>query len=974
MASQNETGQFAPPSGGVRKDINRFITPADAATDATNALIFDGTVRPRPATTRERFETEALGQWQKIYERVQPGYQATSFVAIDGRLLRFDHNPGIGSIWRQSDDYGISWQSSLVSAPGLDLANNFCVGMLVTNTHLIAIMKDNTLWRGSLANYPTNPQIDLAFVSDINGSTNPDTGLLVGPGDNGILTLDYDATNDGMIWSTGSFGRTTHYTADVSTGTNFTYYKVFNDPPPAYFGADESPLNPDGRTYVVWAQPYLLGGYWSGVVGWTGSSFLWADGASMAIWFPPEYVPQRGDYLQAAGVKKLEVVPGVPYTFPDGPYTSIKNKYQWLDSGVADFVRLDDDRLLLLTRYDGFIYRIDDDPTTDDTVVWDEDLDIYGLGTDVYYNMIEKHQGSGRIYIFGGKQSKISDDNGLSYQGTAILTVNDEILHPNAWKTMQVHEAGTQFYYVLRDADYGPGYFRYQYIGLIRRTPASSALPIESGDVTSIFQADMDTEEKAILVGTTRHILHLNRSANVWERATGGAITTAPESPSTQMTGVHGRNPVVFRLFDSNFRTYILSTNGSDYPIVWHPDLPNGRARFMGSIVAGSSDPQYDLGDPPEGNPAPKARCMAAAANRLLLGNLPGISPYAIDVSKTLDFDRGWNGRVQQQMLGDTPGAIIAMNEISALQVAIYKEDAVYHGIAQAEFLGTALPFRFELSKGGISGPCSPLAIVSVQEGSQAYLARDGGVYIYDGTVPNDLGRSIRRMVQPYLDENEYGKSWGMMDSHRKLLWFFYPSKSGALNRGLIMATDQGYPWPIWPVKFPDGWQMAAGMRAFFLSDKAVGELQDRMNAYGAATLGSFLDGREEMIMGRLDNTWYTQKWDDDGDYSDDGQAIEFFLETGWDGLGIRFKTVHELYHALRSDGPGFRLDVTLLAQQMTQSIKESGPKVLNADSARRKTSHRITGVAHAMRLEGNIRRLFSWAGAASKQVWRGER
>jgi hypothetical protein len=338
-------------------------------------------------------------------------------------------------------------------------------------------------------------------------------------------------------------------------------------------------------------------------------------------------------------------------------------------------------------------------------------------------------------------------------------------------------------------------------------------------------------------------------------------------------------------------------------------------------------------------------------------------------------MDRGW-GRVQRTLVGDTPGEIVSLNEISALAVAIYKTDAIYSAIAQVDFVQTQAPFRFELVKAGVPGPCSPMCVLRMHTGEHAYLGRDGGVYVYDGVAPRDVGRNVRRMIQPFLDTNEYGKAWGMVDNARKLLWFFYPTKSQNINRGIVMSTDQGLPFPVWPIQMPAGWQMTAGQRCFFVTDTAIGEIQDSLVSQDPRALGDYATGREEMCVGRINNSWFTQKWIDDGDYTDEGNAIQCYLKTGWNPFGsmIQFKTVHELYHLFKAEGDELTVNMTVAAHQADTSILLSGPEALSNLATQLRTNHRATGTRFSIELDVMATRLFNWGGATATFVPRGMR
>jgi hypothetical protein len=521
-------------------------------------------------------------------------------------------------------------------------------------------------------------------------------------------------------------------------------------------------------------------------------------------------------------------------------------------------------------------------------------------------------------------------------------------------------------------------------------------------DVTSVLQLDLDEEDDAIVCGTTRAWKRLNIATNEWDRITADQIQTVEGSDAgtwiesgdipplsvsadddayesgVTIDALYGENPWIFRSVEGQGKTFLIGTNGQCYPLCYHEDMPGGFARRLGEMTP--EDPNYlaDMSRHPEGylstgNLAPKAKCMATGANRVLLANLIGGSPFGVEVSGFNDADRGW-GLEQYTLLGDTPGPIVTMEEISALSVALYKTDAIYHAIAQTEFLGVAAPFRFELSKAGISGPCSAASVLRNFDGRHIYLARDGGVYLYDSVAPIDGGRNIRRMIQGQLNHNELGKVWGMVDSARKLVWFFYPTEGGLVNQGLVISTDQGYPWPVWPIKLPAGWNFTTGSAVTLTDDIAVGEV-GRLGDYTDETLTSFSTGEQAMLMALKGNTWFKQKWEDDGDYSDSGIPIDIDLELGWlTPGGVQINRADELYHIFSSPDPEQELQVRMKAQQIGANIRYSKWQTLSAGTLRRRTRHRVSGVQFAMQMRGKIKRMFNWGGGVMTITKTGDR
>jgi hypothetical protein len=526
--------------------------------------------------------------------------------------------------------------------------------------------------------------------------------------------------------------------------------------------------------------------------------------------------------------------------------------------------------------------------------------------------------------------------------------------------------------------------------------------PGQYGDSTTIYQMDMDDEDSVVVQGTTKALLRLDRANAEWDRITADHAQTSGADPwnqnntdvpplsvsddraeyesGTTIDGTYGTHPWVFRSFEAQGQTFLLGTNGQCRPICYHPDMVGGFARRMGEVPPDDPndvnpwDPlSWPVGYLQAGNLAPVARCMAVGANRVMLANLPATSPYAVEVSGFNDPDRGW-GFEQFSLLGDTPGEIVSLNEISALSVAMYKTDAIYQAIAQTEFLGVAAPFRFELSKAGISGPCSPNSVLRNYDGKHIYVARDGGVYMYDGVAPIDGGRNIRRMIQGDLDLDSLGKTWGMVDTDRKLVWFFYPSKSGLVNKGLVLSTDQGYPWPVWPVSLPQGWDFAAGGAVFLEDDITIGDI-GRLGDYTTETLGSFSAGAQQLLMGTRGNAWFSQKWEDDGDYTDGNLPIPIDLLGGWvTPGGVHRWTADELYHLFSSPDPELELLITLYAQQFGEEILKSKDVPLTANRLRRRTRHRVSGTQFAVGMKGAIDRFFQWGGGILSAKRSGDR
>ena len=236
---------------------------------------------------------------------------------------------------------------------------------------------------------------------------------------------------------------------------------------------------------------------------------------------------------------------------------------------------------------------------------------------------------------------------------------------------------------------------------------------------------------------------------------------------------------------------------------------------------------------------------------------------------------------------------------------------------------------------------------------------------MYDGVAPLDGGRNIRRMVQGSIDLDNLGKCWGMVDRARKLVWFFYPSKGGMVNKGIVISTDQGFPWPVWPVDLPSGWDFTAGSEVLLENDITIGDVAP-LGTYNEETLASFASGQTALLMGLRNGTFMSQKWDDqDGIYTDNGLPIRVHMRTGWTTpAGVEQYAADEVYHIFSSPDPAMELQVRLRAQQIGQRIIERGPRSLSAGKLRRRTRHRVSGAQFALDFQGSITRMFNWGGA----------
>lgn len=472
------------------------------------------------------------------------------------------------------------------------------------------------------------------------------------------------------------------------------------------------------------------------------------------------------------------------------------------------------------------------------------------------------------------------------------------------------------------------------------------------GDGLTLFQASVDTDPSALFLGTTKRLLQFNLSTEVWD-------DLSPIDLAYEIDGTNDDNRWVFRVTEKGGDRYVLATNGQIAPVAWKTGLDEFRP-------FGDVDEDGVLGSGETG--APVATCMAISNNRIILGN-----DLTVYISDPQDFDAGY---LTEYKLADTYGSLVSMQELNAITIAILKTDAIYHGISQVEFMGVSAPMRFELIKKGIVGPCSDASVVHLPDGRLCWLGRDGGVYVYDGTVPIDVGRHIRHLISPLLNTDRLGWAHATIDTAKNLLWFFFPIKQPGsiygMNMGVVLSIDQGSDWPCWMFAFPNTWDIMSAMNVYRETDMTYGQFGEL--TYGDmpfTAYGDFEGGNWEMFLLRRNLTLFTADWTT---ARDNGVPISVIMETGWYDMDdiYAFDTIGEMHHVFELD-PDDALRFTLYSEQSDGTSLES-TDTLRTTSARGRTTYRQTGRRHRFKLSSEVGEVFRWGGATLMYSRRGGR
>lgn len=961
MASQNEKVMIPVPQAGLREDIDRTVSNSDMVVSGENIVSIDGTVRPRPCHKLSTLNADQGLSWALSWDALNEGFDTISVQGLDdgtNELL-------IASVWNQtdpldwavyySDDEGATWNQTQTGLDSAQYRVTFDAFILLdTGSGWQLICTGIDAWDKPWFRYSFNVSTWLASPSTVS------------------LNFQYPWG----IWYWGNYDpvlpSSTFKRADLDTTVTYS-----GTPPYS------------GLAGVLWSA------YTMNIRESTGNELI----------IKTEQALDPGDPNHVLAV----------FEMPPGANSGLGTKYitagnghvwvYWFDANgrpiICDYDWEEGDTHTTYTAYNYSVHGMD----IIEDAGYNSSGDVIFVGGD---KVVKFSSGTfTTVLLSASAEFKLYGDDGVKEfaLGQSLFSSDDN------WATaLQLQSSPSadmrQMTFVEYSAD--PGNYNWFAMGSDPYTGAVNIydmpdVPGNYGECTNIFQVDIPTDPYSIFNGTESMLMQFDRDSAQWINRSFGVFSDDTNYPDASVTypgefpndsyylsGTRGVNPVIFRAFETAGYTWILATNGVFPPCMMYdgignPGTPGTEDEFT-PIGAATFDPNVggvygDVGF----IGAPVAETMAIVGQRMVLGGIAGSQGnYGITFSDVGDHRVGWNywtnpsdAWAEYAVLGDTPGKIVTIQEITALAAAIYKEDAIYHLVTQAEFLGQNAPFRYELIKSGIAGPCSQLSVVRMLDGRQAYIATDGGVYLYDGVNPVDTGRHIRKAIQKDLDEYNLGLSWGMMDPYNKLLWFFYPTQNGRTNRGIVLQVDQPPPWPAWRVAFPFGWDMATGGRLFNFSDRSIGSFGDVEIGAVPDALGDFASGLYEISLARHDNTWYKQSWADDGDYTDALIPITVKWTQGWEAIGdpFRFATAQECQHLISSNDQSFQIGFRLEAEQAeSNDILVEDWEYIGPSSHYSRTTHRLTGKRFAASFRAAITRSFKWGGLGLYHSMRGLR
>jgi len=348
-------------------------------------------------------------------------------------------------------------------------------------------------------------------------------------------------------------------------------------------------------------------------------------------------------------------------------------------------------------------------------------------------------------------------------------------------------------------------------------------------------QYDHGDENDRLVMGTDDSWWHYNSGTDAWDDLNGIA---------DPLTG-GATAQVVFRTFESGGVVNLIGVNGNDEPRLWD----------------GTGNYELLAGNPPTG-----AVSIAVAADRVLMAK--GDTFY-------------WSGNLDEEdwtasgvRVADTPGDIIALMEFGQRATAIYKESSIYMAYAQVDLL---YKFRIELVRSGVPGPVSSNAVFPIGElGIHGYLAESGAVMLFDGNAPVSIGDHVQTHIRATRDYDLRARSFGFYDPIQNDIYIFYAS-SGAddVNSCVIINYDTK---AMHYYTFGNN-TITAGYAAVITDSVLVGSLPiiDTIDI----TFGEMERGQTGVVLGDAGGQVYHHIG-----FTDDGQAINNYFETGLQVLG----------------------------------------------------------------------------------------
>jgi hypothetical protein len=236
-----------------------------------------------------------------------------------------------------------------------------------------------------------------------------------------------------------------------------------------------------------------------------------------------------------------------------------------------------------------------------------------------------------------------------------------------------------------------------------------------------------------------------------------------------------------------------------------------------------------------------------------------------------------------------------------------------------------------------------------------------------------EAGDHIRRLVEPYIDEQRATQIHGFVDRRRQLLYFFYPRESvGQMDRGIVLDL-RSWPWAAWPIEFPAGWNISASLDGEL---NVYQTLDDVLQSDGPQPMGYFREMALEdfvtrrwplMIFGRHGSV-YELNYNAET-YQDDGQDISVLWKTGQEMFGnpTATKAVFSIENEFDELETGQTLSVQFEARvrNLREALSSSSEFAENlVSNPYEETAVRMSGRSFSLQYSGTVSKRFHWLGA----------
>lgn len=189
---------------------------------------------------------------------------------------------------------------------------------------------------------------------------------------------------------------------------------------------------------------------------------------------------------------------------------------------------------------------------------------------------------------------------------------------------------------------------------------------------------------------------------------------------------------------------FVLLTNGIDSPRSWN------QVATTDAVIAGLP---------------PLFTDWTTASDRVI-GIVP---PYLIQWGNALNITT-WPS-LNFRVLSDTTDALVAIENLGTLGVAVYKRRSIWIGTAQGGLDSSFFAFTL---RGQFEGPANPNTLCNVN-GAHYYMTSTGRVGVFDGVTQTWINDGILPLIQSTIDGVNMGRAFGEYDPTTREVWFHYP-------------------------------------------------------------------------------------------------------------------------------------------------------------------------------------------------------